>query len=67
MFEVALLGDKLLQLTQQRIHITQRPRDGALFGDGRERNSECVKIVSIDAGTPLLPLYEWKSIVLRTY
>src|ERR1017187_3210147 len=31
LFEVALLGDEPVQRVQQRIHIAQRPRDGALF------------------------------------
>ena len=34
LFEVALLGDELVQRAEQRIHIAQRPRDGALFGSG---------------------------------
>ena len=38
LFEVALLGDEPIQPAQQRIHIAQRRRDGALFGDGRKRN-----------------------------
>ena len=33
LFEVALLGDELVQRAEQRIHIAQRPRDGALFGE----------------------------------
>ena len=32
LFEVALLGDELVQRADQRIHIAQRLRDGALFG-----------------------------------
>ena len=32
LFEVALLGDEPIQPAQQRIHIAQRRRDGALFG-----------------------------------
>ena len=35
LFEVALLGDEPIQPAQQRIHITQRFRDGALFGELR--------------------------------
>ena len=31
LFEVALLGDEPVQPAQQRIHIAQRRRDGALF------------------------------------
>jgi hypothetical protein len=34
LFEVALLGDEPVQPGEQRIHIAQRRRDGALFGDG---------------------------------
>ena len=34
LFEVALLGDEPVQPAQQRIHIAQRRRDGALFGRG---------------------------------
>ena len=37
LFEVALLGDELVQRADQRIHIAQRPRDGALFGERRKR------------------------------
>src|SRR5205085_11965310 len=33
LFEVALLDDELGQRTDQCIHIAQRPRDGALFGE----------------------------------
>jgi hypothetical protein len=33
LFEVALLGDEPVQRAQQRIHIAQRLRDGALFGE----------------------------------
>ena len=36
LFEVALLGDELVQPAEQRIHIPQRLRDGALFGEGWE-------------------------------
>ena len=32
LFEVALLGDELVELGEQRIHIRQRGGDGALFG-----------------------------------
>ena len=35
LFEVALLGDEPIQSAQQRIHIAQRRRDGALFGISR--------------------------------
>jgi hypothetical protein len=35
LFEVALLGDQPLQPIQQRIHIVQRRRDGAMFRVGR--------------------------------
>ena len=35
LFEVALLGDEPVQPAQQRIHIAQRRRDGALFGEWR--------------------------------
>ena len=38
LFEVALLGDEPVQRSQQRIHIAQRLRDGALFGEGRNCN-----------------------------
>ena len=34
LLEVALLGDEPVQPAKQRIHITQRSRDGALFLDG---------------------------------
>ena len=35
LLEVALLGDEPVQPAQQRIHIAQRRRDGALFAAGR--------------------------------
>ena len=38
LFEVALLGDELVQPAQQRIHIAQRRRDGALFGERWKRH-----------------------------
>jgi len=38
LFEVALLGDQLVQRAHQRIHIAQRPRDGALFWHGGKRH-----------------------------
>jgi len=45
LFEVALLGDEPVQRAQQRIHIAQRRRDGALFVGRREqdpnRANEC--------------------------
>ena len=40
LFEVALLGDEPVQPAQQRIHIAQRLRDGALFGEGWNASSE---------------------------
>ena len=41
LFEVALLGDEPIQSVQQRIHIAQRRRDGALFGEvGEERGAQ---------------------------
>ena len=39
LLEVALLGDEPIQPAQQRIHIAQRRRDGALFGLGWNGNS----------------------------
>ena len=33
LFEVALLGDELVELGEQGIHIRQRGGDGALFGE----------------------------------
>ena len=39
LFEVALLGDELVQRADQRIHIAQRRRDGALFGQAVEQES----------------------------
>ena len=35
LFDVALLGDELVQRTEQRINITQRLRDGALIPNRR--------------------------------
>ena len=42
LFEVALLGDELVQRTDQRIHIAQRLRDGALFGERAEWKRRCI-------------------------
>ena len=39
LFEVALLGDELVQPADQGIHIAQRRGDGALFGEGWDGNS----------------------------
>jgi len=36
LFEVALLGDEPVQRADQRIHIAQRRRDGALLGQRRD-------------------------------
>ena len=44
LFEVALLGDEPVQPAQQRIHITQRRRDGALFGKRRDCNRKSAKV-----------------------
>src|SRR5690606_32308414 len=38
LLEVALLGDEPIQPAQQRIHIAQRRRDRALFGEGRTQD-----------------------------
>ena len=46
LFEVALLGDEPVQRADQRIHIAQRRRDGALFGEGRNEESKMPEIVS---------------------
>ena len=35
LFEVALLGDERVELSEQGIHIRQRGGDGALFGESR--------------------------------
>src|SRR5436190_756865 len=55
LLEVALLGDEPVQPTQERIHITQRRRDGALLGDV---SWQCygfkVKVISIDTGNATL-------------
>ena len=45
LFEVALLGDELVQRAEQRIHIAQRRRDGALFGEGRQRNWQICEVL----------------------
>src|SRR5437762_2137967 len=33
-FKVALLGDEMIQRTDQRVHIRERPGDGVLLADG---------------------------------
>ena len=43
LFEVALLGDEPSQSAQQCIHIAQRRRDGALFGNGVEAESKMIR------------------------
>ena len=44
LFEVALLGDEPVQPAQQRIHIAQRRRDGALFGSGGTGNGNAPQV-----------------------
>lgn len=51
LFEVALLGDELVQRADQRIHIAQRPRDGALFRLGRRKdNNQGPKHLQVQVG-----------------
>src|SRR5262249_47822428 len=50
LFEVALLCDELLQRTDQRIHITQRHRDNALFGQRRQGNSQRLDNFETESG-----------------
>jgi hypothetical protein len=46
--EVALFGDEPIQSTQQRIHIVQRRRDGALFGEGWEGDDKIPHVPDIE-------------------
>ena len=52
LFEVALLGDEPVQPAQQRIHIAQRRRDGALFSEFE------------GAGNPSRQISTWRSIAI---
>ena len=57
LFEVALLGDELVQRAEQRIHIAQRPRDGALFGrvaaSATEKFSHLLNVRSLQRRTDI--------------
>ncbi|MCG3776436.1 MAG: hypothetical protein JW395_3295 [Nitrospira sp.] len=48
LFEVALLGDEPVQRAQQRIHIAQRLRDGALFGEWWESDGDSDDIIPVE-------------------
>ena len=52
LFEVPLLGDEPFQPVQQRIHIVQRRRDGALFANRRKCHNKAGHLRSIDFGYP---------------
>ncbi len=56
LFEVPLLGGEPIQRFQQRIHIVQHGRDGALFEDiGRQIHRFNVKIVAINSRHSAFP------------
>ncbi len=58
LFEVALLGDELVELGEQGIHIRQRGGDGALFGEGWQcSNSVCSQnVIAVDCRYRSIPL-----------
>src|SRR3989338_6641610 len=48
LFEVALLGDELVELGEQRIHIGQRGGDSALFREGWSSISKINGITNVE-------------------